>query len=60
MIPGHLVIEILADDGSVLARTDSPYHRRSAKATRSYFSETLPVDVDLVGSVRVTHYGLRD
>ena len=57
-IPGHLHIEVIGENGMLLALTTSRYHRRSVKSRQSHFSETIPVQTDKVTKVRVIHHGL--
>ena len=57
-IPGHLHIEVIGENGMLLAQTTSRYHRRSVKSRQSHFSETIPVQTDKVTKVRVIHHGL--
>lgn len=59
-IPGHLHIEMLAADGTVLETRVTRYHRRSAKSNRAYFAQTLAVRSDAVRTVRLVHHGLGD
>lgn len=57
-IPGHLHIEAIGDGGESLARTTTGYQRRSVKARKARFSETLSVDPVEVRKIRVIHHGL--
>ena len=59
-IPGHLHIELLAADGTVLESTIVRYHRRFAKSRRAFFAHTLAVRPDSVNTVRLVHHGLGD
>jgi hypothetical protein len=59
-IPGHLHIELLGADGTVLETTFVRYHRRFAKSGRAYFAQTLAVRPDTVNIVRLVHHGLGD
>ena len=57
-IPGHLHIEAFGDREVSLARTTAPFHRRSLKARKVHFSETLQVDPHQVRKIRVIHHRL--
>lgn len=57
-IPGHLHIELLAADGSMLGSSVAHYHRRFAKSVRAYFSQTVAVQPDAVRSIRLVHHGI--
>ena len=59
-IPGHLHIELLAADGTILESSVVRYHRRFAKSGRAYFTQTLAVRPDTVNAVRLVHHGLGD
>jgi hypothetical protein len=59
-IPGHLHIEVIGENGMLLAQTTSRYHRRSVKSRQSHFSETIPVQQGKVTKVRVIHHGLHE
>ena len=59
-IPGHLHIELLAADGTILESSVVRYHRRFAKSGRAYFTQTLAVRPDNVNAVRLVHHGLGD
>lgn len=55
-IPGHLHIEILAADGTVLATRVTRYHRHFSKSGRTHFAQTLAVRPDAVRTVRLVHH----
>jgi hypothetical protein len=56
-IPGYLEIEIFGRDGEKLASTSNTYRLISAThLSRVRFTETLPVALVDVSSVRVTHH----
>jgi hypothetical protein len=57
-IPGHLYIEALDGQGTVLGTTGASYHRRSVHTGKAWFFETLQVDPDDVRKIRVIHHGL--
>jgi len=56
-IPGHLHIELLAADRTVLESRVTRYHRHFAKSGRAYFAQTLAVRPDAVRTVRLVHHG---
>ena len=55
-IPGHLHVETLSADGSVLSHDVARYHRHRAKSGRAHFSKALTVQPETVHSVRVVHH----
>lgn len=57
-IPGHLHIEAIGDGDVSLAKTTSSYHRRSVKARKARFSDTLAANPRDIRKIRVTHHGL--
>ena len=59
-IPGHLHVETLTADGSVLSRDVARYHRHRAKSGRAHFSITLTVQPETVRSMKVVHHALGD
>ncbi len=59
-IPGHLHVETLTADGSVLSHDVAQYHRHRAKSGRAHFSKALTVQSEVVRSVRVVHHALGD
>ena len=60
-IPGHLHIELITADGTVLVTRVMRYHRRFAKSGRANFMQTLAVRPDAVRTVsRLVHHGLGD
>lgn len=59
-IPGHLHVEALAADDSVLSTAVVPYYRRHAKSGRAHFAQTLAAQPLAVRTVRVVHHGLRN
>ena len=54
-IPGHLRIEVLAADGSMLEEGVVRYYRRNAKSGIAYFSREFDVRPKDVRTVRVIH-----
>ena len=59
-IPGHLHVETLAVDGSVLGEDVVQYHRHRAKSGRAHFSRMLKIQPETVHSVRLEHHVLHD
>ena len=59
-IPGHLHIELIAADGSVLDTSVARYHRRFAKSGRVYFAHTVAVPSDTVRTIRLVHHYLKN
>ena len=55
-IPGHLHIEALAQDGTLLGQVTTRYRRLSAKTGTSEFSQVLAVGPEKVRTVRVIHH----
>jgi len=56
-IPGHVDIELIAEDGTVLARTNNGYHHRSRRSRYSWFLVDLPEVDGSVAKIRVMHHG---
>ncbi len=59
-IPGHLHIELIAADGSVLNASVTDYHRHFAKSGRAYFTQTVVISPDAVRAIRLVHHGLEN
>ena len=59
-IPGHLHIQALSSNGTVLVDEISGYHRPRAKSRRSNFSQLLELNPGDVRTIRVVHHGLGD
>ncbi|HOP17090.1 MAG: hypothetical protein H6961_06455 [Chromatiaceae bacterium] len=59
-IPGHLHIQALSSNGTVLVDEISRYHRPRAKSPRSNFSQLLELNPEDVRTIRVVHHGLGD
>jgi hypothetical protein len=54
-MPGHIEIEILGPDGTLLATRSIHYHRGSTKSRRSQFSIEIPIDLPINSTVRIMH-----
>lgn len=59
-IPGHLHIEVIGKDGSMLAEQVTRYYRQSGKSSVSRFSKELAVQPGNVRTVRVIHHDRDD
>ena len=57
-IPGHLHIELISADGSILNASVTDYHRRFTKSGRAYFSQTIAISPNTVRAIRLVHHGL--
>ncbi len=55
-IPGYLEIEVFGRDGEKLASIGNAYKLRATHLRRVKFTETLPVPLVDVASVRLTHH----
>ena len=53
---GHVEIEVISPDETVLCVIDTSYHRRSLKSSRSIFSVDLPLKVEDGSTVRLIHH----
>ena len=56
-LPGHVDIEVIAEDGTVLARTNNGYHHRSRRSRYSWFLLDLPPVDGPVAKIRIMHHG---
>lgn len=54
-IPGHIDLEVIGADGSVLEESVIDYHRRSVKSRYAIFHDTLRVTPPPGSTIRVTH-----
>lgn len=53
---GHVEIEVLSPDDTVLCIIDTSYHRRSLKSSTSIFSVDMPLKVEDGTTVRIIHH----
>ncbi len=59
-IPGHVHIEIIAPDGTVLANTSTNYHRGSSKSRTSRFTVKIPIEVPMNSTIQIMHHRAGD
>jgi len=53
---GHVEIEVISPDETVLCVIDTSYHRRSLKSSRSIFSVDIPLQAEDGSTVRIIHH----
>ena len=53
---GHVEVEVISPDETVLCVIDTSYHRRSLKSSSSIFSVDIPLQVEDGSSVRIIHH----
>ena len=61
-ILGHIDIEIIGPDDTILATKSINYHRGSIKSRKSQFTVEIPINLPVNSTVRIMHDGalLRD
>ena len=55
-IPGHIDIEIIGPDDTLLATKGISYHRGSNKSRRSQLYVEIPIDLPINSTVRILHH----
>jgi hypothetical protein len=60
LLPGHLHIEALGEDGATLVQATTGYRRINRKSQTSTFTEVLDVRPARVATVRVIHHRRND
>ena len=55
-IYGHVDVDVVSPDDTVLFTTTSGYHRRSRKSFTSIFTVEIPFKVEDGSTIRVTHH----
>ena len=55
-IYGHVDVKVVSSDDTVLYTTTSGYHRRSLKSFASIFTIKIPLMLEDISSIRVTHH----